>query len=159
MKFRLSLLSVIMISAVLLGSCDRSRVFDKNKDVDQEGWIKEDFVKFEVDIKDSLQPYNVFVNVRNTTEYNYSNIYFFIRTLVPGGQEAADTINCWLAQPDGKWLGSGMGKYRDSQIPLLINVRFPRAGKYVFELEQAMREEKLKGIAAVGIRVEKAKQN
>ncbi len=44
---------------------------------------------------------------------------------------------------------------RDLTIPLNENLLFPLKGTYHFEIEQAMREPKLKGISDIGLYIEK----
>jgi gliding motility-associated lipoprotein GldH len=60
-----------------------------------------------------------------------------------------------LAAPDGKWLGKGISGLRDNQVLLRVGLRFPRKGAYLFDFEQAMREENLEGISDIGLRIEK----
>jgi gliding motility-associated lipoprotein GldH len=42
------------------------------------------------------------------------------------------------------------------QLPIYLNYRFPAKGTYIFELEQNMRDNPLKEITDVGLRVEEA---
>jgi gliding motility-associated lipoprotein GldH len=48
-----------------------------------------------------------------------------------------------------------MGDIWDNQILWKPNVKFPVAGKYIFEFEQAMREEQVQFIMDMGLRIEK----
>lgn len=130
-------------------------IYDKTKEVG-DGWTATEKVSYIVDIKDSLSPFNFYINVRNSIDYNYSNLFFFIKTTFPDGRFARDTVNVWLADPKGNWLGSGIGKYRDNKILFKQHGRFPMNGRYRFEFEQAMREKQLNGITSIGIRIEKS---
>ncbi len=53
----------------------------------------------------------------------------------------------------------GLGDKYDNRILFRRNIRFPRTGIYVFEYEQAMRDEPLIGIDDIGLRIEKTTAN
>lgn len=140
---------------ILISACDKEKFFDQSVSIPDDTWPADQKVVFKVDIDDTLSPYRFFINVRNSTTYKYSNIYFFLTTEFPGGGISRDTIECTLADKSGKWLGKGTGKYRDNRIYIRENIMFPEKGTYMISLQQAMREEKLKGISEAGIRLEK----
>jgi len=157
-KSRFTVILILLFSALFMSSCIKETVADLSQDVGN-GWSKDDKVIFEYDIQDSIMPIDFYINIRNTTDYNYSNIYFFIRTIYPNQRYSIDTVECFLANMKGDWLGSGMGKYRDNKIPFKKNMRFPMTGHYRMEFEMAMRDTLLDGIDALGIRIERADEN
>jgi gliding motility-associated lipoprotein GldH len=112
-------------------------------------------VRFDVEIKDVQSTYNYYINIRNNGDYPFSNLYLFLQTTFPDGKMARDTIECMLADYNGKWLGSGITSVKFNRLLFQKGVRFPQKGKYVFELEQAMRVKDLKGISDIGIKLEK----
>lgn len=150
------MLAGIAIAIILLTGCDKGKVFEENFTVDEEGWNSNDFLRYSFNIEDTTLPHHFFINIRNSTEYPYSNLFLFIRTILPDQSAAADTLDIPVSGPDGRWLGNGIGKYRDLQVLIMNDILFPQAGEYVFEIEQGMRDEDIKGISSVGIRVEKA---
>lgn len=145
-----------LLVIAIFASCDSARVYEENKELPGNVWNVDNVVKLEVDITDTTAPTNFYINVRNAEGYPYSNIYLFIKTKFPNGQESNDTLECVLADEKGQWLGSGMGDIYDNQIPFKRNVRFPVSGKYVFELQHGMRIDDLPLIMDVGLRIEKA---
>jgi len=142
-----------LFTLIIIASCSKPVVYDKTKDVG-EGWIATEKVSFLVTVQDSLSPFDFYINIRNSVDYNFSNLFFFVKTIFPDGRYAVDTVNLWLADPKGNWLGSGIGKFRDNTILFKEHGRFPMNGIYRFEFEQAMRELKLDGITSLGIRIE-----
>jgi len=130
-------------------------VFDKNKQLENAVWKSSDIVKFTVPLNDSVQPYNFYINIRNSTDYKYSNLYLFIKTFYPSGKISVDTVECYLADNEGKWLGKRSGKVVDNRILFRRAVQFRHTGTYSFEFEQAMRVDELSGIKDFGIRIEK----
>lgn len=154
-NFQTSILFLLI--PFLFTACDPNRVFDENKELADNIWDKNNKVKFEVNIADSITPQNFYINIRHAEGYPYSNIYVFLHTTFPDGEKYTDTLNCPLADEKGQWLGDGAGDIFDRQILFKRGVRLRKLGTYTFELEQGMRDEKLPLVMDVGIRIEKAK--
>lgn len=146
-----------LLLSFILTSCDPNRVYEDNIDMPTATWDKNNKLKFEVDITDTLTPYNVYVNIRNSGNYQFSNIYMFIDVTFPDGNVYRDTLEGQLADASGQWLGSGLGDIWDNKLPYKQSVRFPKSGKYIFEIEQAMRTDQLEDILDAGLRIEKRK--
>jgi gliding motility-associated lipoprotein GldH len=147
---------LIVLLTVIATGCDRNRVFEKNLRIPDAEWINTNVPYFNVTISDTATAHNIYVNVRNSGKYRYSNLYLFITTKAPNGNILRDTLDVILANDRGKWLGKGIGDIYFNQVPYKRNIRFPYRGIYTFEIEQAMREDTLSGIMDVGLRVEKA---
>jgi len=146
---------LLLLLVFFVGACDSKRFFEENKTIQNGVWNVMNKISFRVDITDSLARYDVYLNVRNDGAYLYSNLYLFIHTILPGGRTATDTVECQLADPDGKWRGSGLGNMKFNRFLFQKGMIFPLKGRYQFEIEQAMRVNELKGIRDVGIRLEK----
>ena len=154
---RFFVIGLIYISiASIVVSCGTDAIYDNNKEVDN-SWSSNEKLNFNIDIKDTIGVYDIFLNIRNTTDYKYSNLYFFLKTTFPNQKISVDTIECFLADTKGKWLGKGYGKYRDQQILFKQNGRFPMSGNYRIEIEQATRDIDLEGIKSIGLRISKHK--
>jgi len=135
-------------------SCNNPSYYEHDEAIKNNIWCYEDAKAFEFEIKDSLLAFNFYINVRNTVDYEFANLYFFIQSELPDGSFAQDTVECQLADYRGKWLGEGRGQLRDNSFILRKNMRFQKNGKYRFLLKQGMRRDSLKGISDVGIRLE-----
>ncbi len=147
-------LLIFLLMAALI-SCDSNRVFEEHTALSTGVWDVKNTIKFDVAISDLPARYNVYLNVRNGSEYPYSNLFLFMNTVFPDGLVARDTIELTLADYDGRWLGSGMGSVKFSHFLFRKDVRFTQKGNYRFILEQAMRVNELKGIHDIGLRIEK----
>lgn len=143
---------------LMLVSCDPGRIYDQSHAVPGNGWDRDSVFHYTVGIDDSLELYDFFISIRNHADYPYSNIYFFFTTEFPNGHTTTDTIECILADIDGRWLGNGTGAIKDNLIMLQHGLRFPITGEYHFFIEQAMRDQPLKGIEDIGLRVEKSRR-
>lgn len=149
---RLSLLSVFCV-ALCFTSCDSNRIYEENFSVENNVWNYEDVKTFSFEITDTLSPLDLFINVRTTTDYAYSNLYLFLYSEYPNGYTDKDTLEFILAEPDGKWLGENSGTVVENQILISRGNRFSFSGKYTFKIQHAMREENLPEIIDVGFRV------
>jgi len=137
-------------------SCDRRGVYEESITTSNNSWNENDIAKFDVSIKDTMVYQNIYISIRNTTDYPNSNLYLFVTTTSPAGFSNVDTLECLLADEQGNWLGKGFGFIRDNRVPYKHNIRFPIKGVYRFEIQQAMRTNELVGINSVGVRVERS---
>jgi len=146
---------VIFISLIAAVSCTSDRFYEESRKIEGGSWSVANKVIFPVTISDTSAFYNFYIDVRNELRYPYSNLYLFLQTRFPDGRRTRDTIECMLASPDGKWLGSGTGNLRSNRFLFQQHIRFRQQGIYLIELEQAMRVQDLEGIRDVGIRIDK----
>jgi gliding motility-associated lipoprotein GldH len=151
-------LPLLICSLFALTSCDNTRMFEENKEVPEGDWDITEQIAFDFEVPDTTTFYNFYFNVRNTDDYPFSNLYVFSHIEFPNGKTGTDTIELPLTNPDGSWIGNGQGDIHDCQLIFRKNVRFPVAGKYHMEIEQAMRMEKLPGVKNVGIRIERSEE-
>lgn len=150
-------LGVFILGFLAMGfwsACDQNRFFEHNSEIQNEVWTYEDVKCFEVNIDDTSSQFNFYLNLRNTNEYPFANLYVFVETTFPDSLIARDTIELQLASRNGEWLGSGQGKYKYNQFILRKGMRFVQKGSYSFSIEQGMRSENLAGISDIGIRLE-----
>lgn len=138
----------VMMSAT---SCGPKRVYAEAEDMPVAGWHQDSLVVFQTDLKQVDKPLDVVVFVRHTTDYPYQNFWLFIQEQMPGGEMKCDTIECYLADNRGRWLGNGIGAVKEMPILFHTNVQVPDTGTYKIALRQGMRSEVLKGITNVGI--------
>lgn len=113
---------------------------------------------FEFHIEDSLADYNVYFNVRNSLDYPWTRINVTYSLQDSAGQSLAQKLVFHdLFDATGRPYGqSGIGDLYDHQFLLLGKFRFPRPGSYSLRLTQFSREDTLRGVLAVGARVERA---
>ena len=144
---------LLLVILLILASCDSRTIYDHNKSMQDDVWKSDQIIRFDVELKDTVNIHKFYLNLRHNTSYRYANIFLFINTTFPDGKEARDTVECILADPSGKWLGKGISNIRDNQVLLRRGLRFPQQGTYIFEFEQAMREPELEGIMDLGLRI------
>lgn len=147
--------------ALFLQSCgDSDQIFDVYKTV-PDRWGKNEAISFEVTPPDSTNTYNVFINVRNTNDYEFSNLYLIVDMNFPHGKTITDTLEYQMAAPDGKLLGTGITDVKENKLWYKEALIFNESGDYKFTVQQAMRkngvidgEDQLKGITDIGLLIE-----
>ena len=148
-------LFIVLIIGYIFSACDTNRVYEDYVSIPAEGWHKDSLLRFNVPSEDTIANHNIYINIRNQGNYANSNIWIFLEVNSPNGEVLTDTVEFILAEPSGKWKGSGIGDLYDNQFLYRQNVFFPESGEYGFSLQQGMRSDVLSGINDVGIRVEK----
>lgn len=144
---------LLWILAGLAASCSDTALTDTNVAIDDRRWDYENKPRIEVDVADASQRYDVFLNLRHTNKYTYSNIFVLLHQHDPDGGRDTTRVEIRLAAPDGRWLGSGSGAIFSHQHLVRDNYTFPDTGRYVFLIEQNMRENPLPEVTDVGIRI------
>jgi gliding motility-associated lipoprotein GldH len=143
-------------SLLMLAGCkDPNAVIDQNTEVANHNWTYLNKFKFAFKIDDEKPGYNLYMNLRVTGDYKYSNLFVLITQSGPGIKSAVKRYEMRLANKDGEWLGKGSGNLYSYQEPFLINHKFPAKGTYTFVIEQNMRDNPLREVSDVGLRVEK----
>lgn len=151
-------LLLISLLSTLIISCIKIDLFEKQTQIPSQQWFYNNVPQFTFHIDDTSSLYNVYVVLRHTDLYNYNNIWLRMGSKAPGDSMHFQNINLILASDSKGWEGSGV----DDNYEIRKNispgpVSFKTSGDYIFSIAQIMRENPLKYILNVGIRVEKVK--
>lgn len=153
-------LFLLIITLVLVTSCDKKRVFDEYKTVGT-AWDKDSIVAFDFKQEDTAKLYNLFINLRANQAYQFSNLYLIVSMKRPGGLTKVDTLQYQMTNPDGSLLGEGFSDIKESKLFYKENLRFDTIGDYTIKIQQAVRQtgkiegiQTLEGITEVGFRIE-----
>jgi gliding motility-associated lipoprotein GldH len=156
MKRFLNTIALLLSVALLLSGCsDQNAIIDQNTEIGNNNWSYVNKIKFPVKIDNADVTYNLYFNLRVTADYKYSNLFVLLYQTNPDKKTATTRYEFKLANKDGEWLGDGSGNIYSYQIPFRSNYKFPAAGVYEFEVEQNMRDNPLREVSDVGLRVEK----
>ncbi|WP_291801263.1 gliding motility lipoprotein GldH [Lutibacter sp.] len=153
------------ISALLLFSCNSNMVFDEYKSIENHQWNAENKINFIVSVSDTISTTNVFINIRNNKNYEFSSLFLIAEMEFPNGYKVVDTLEYEMADVYGNWLGAGFTDIKENKLFYKENVVFSKKGDYKFNIQQATRsvydiegKNTLKGITDVGLRIEKVKE-
>ncbi|HVI48021.1 MAG TPA: gliding motility lipoprotein GldH [Chitinophaga sp.] len=133
--------------------------YEKNLEIPGHSWTYDYKPSFEVNIQpeDTAWLYNIYVNVRHTDAYPYSNIWLLVGTQYPGDSIPKEQrVELPLADIGGKWLGTGIDDIIEHRVPIQQKAIFNHPGTYKFSFEQNMRQNPLPRVMNVGLRIEKA---
>lgn len=152
----------ITLMALLFLSCDNNAVFSEYRSIDGE-WDKDERINFTFQPEDTVSINQLYLHVRNTNEYEFSNLYLIATLNAPDGLVVTDTLQYEMAKADGTWLGSGFTDVKENKLWYKQNITFKKLGEYTIEVGHAMRKNGevegitgLKGITEVGFSIEKA---
>jgi gliding motility-associated lipoprotein GldH len=138
--------------------CDSKRVFENNIEFKDRNWKIAQPVAFQFQITDTTTQYNLLLNVRNSLDYPYARLFVNCELRAPDSSSLSKKmISGYLFdQKTGKPFGtSGLGDVYDHQLSILNNYSFKKPGEYKMSVQQFMRMDTIRGILAVGVRVEK----
>ncbi len=155
-------LLILFLTVFTIVSCDSERIYDEYITLPESSWNKSNAITFNFSVKDSINKKNLFINLRNNNDYNYSNLFLITQINFPDGQVIIDTLEYGMADVTGKFLGEGFSAIKENKLFYKENIVFPYTGEYTFKVKQAMRKngniegiEDLEGISQVGFRIEK----
>jgi len=144
----------IIVSVLFLFSCVKIDVFEKNVAIPGHKWETSFKPTIEFEITDTAQLYNIYVVLRHEDAFRYKNIWLNVGVQPPGEQLQKSRFDLPLATDEKGWMGKGMDDVFEHRIPLYQQTPLKK-GKYIFLLENIMREDPLKEVLNVGIRIEK----
>lgn len=150
--------SIPILLLLFLSGCTVVEVVDVWKNLDKYTWQKNKPVKIPVEIKDTGYYYNLSVNLRVTNDYKYSNIWLNLHTIYPNGKKTTEPVMLTLADHKGVWAGHNLGHVISFQLPVIKDKVYNTSGKYIFELEQFMRDTTLNEVVSVGIKLDKQQE-
>ena len=154
-------LSIAIIALISLISCDKARVYDQYASIDK-GWNSDEAFVFEYENKNTITPYNYFINMRANKDFPFHNLFLIVETHTPNKTITVDTLEYLMAKPDGTLLGNGFSDIKESKLWFKEDQNLPEIGMYKYRIYQAVREtgkvkgvKELNGITEVGFRIEK----
>ena len=156
MRSGISFVFLLALGSVI-SSCDPNRIYETNHDFEDRTWKVNEAQEFEFRIDDPGKKYNLYYNVRNSLEYPYARIFVTYHLQDSLGKELQTklTMEDLFNQKTGAPFGSsGLGDIYDHRFLLLNDYEFKFPGTYKIKLEQFTRQDTLKGVLAVGVRVE-----
>ena len=97
----------MFFAMMLFVACDRDVVSEEIAEMKGERWDKDEVVTCECEISDADSYYTLELEVRNTVDYPYRNLYLFVDIETPDTMKYRDTLQLFLADNAGHWYGKG----------------------------------------------------
>ncbi|MGK7391547.1 MAG: gliding motility lipoprotein GldH [Candidatus Cyclobacteriaceae bacterium M2_1C_046] len=146
---------LFLFIVIIFSCCDPERVYEENEEFAGGIWHVDSIPVFDFSIQEE-GTYDVYLNIRNTLEYPFQNLYvtYYLEDTL-GQVLKTDLVNFKLFDPKtGKPYGEGgIGDIYGHQFLLLDAHQFENQ-KYQMRVQHYMRTDSLRDILAVGIRVE-----
>lgn len=134
-------------------ACASEPLYDVYETLSNRRWHYQEKPAFPVHIEDSDARYDVWVYMRHTGEYNYANLFFLAHESGPRLKDTAQRHEMQFATPDGRWTGKSSGNLYENKLLLKADYAFPDTGRYIFRIEQNMRENPILDITDIGLKV------
>jgi len=147
------LLSAVLLT-LTLQACGPDYVLDQHADINKHQWHYADSLRFAANITDTTQLYNIRLQLSHQPDFSWQNLYVRVNTIFPNGQRLQQPLSLELADQGGVWYGKCSRESCSLDIPIQENAYFQQTGTYTFVVEQFMRENPVRGIHRIGMRIQ-----
>lgn len=144
--------AIALVMAVAMAACHQPKSPERSKyfNISADGWAYGDTLAWTPVDSAVIDTASLIIALRHTNDYPYANIWLECRYFAPGDSApSVDTINIWLADEYGRWLGTGIGvgyQLSDTAIRHVpIDVGRPIGVRHV------MRADRLTGLEQLGL--------
>lgn len=137
---------------MLLYSCGPSPLFEKTFEIDNQIWSYEDGKLFSFEAIDTINTYDLILDLVHSENYSFENLYIQLLTRFPDLENVTDEISIPLIKDDGHWVGKGSADKR-VRVYLQQSLRFQQLGEHTILLKQHSREEQLKGVSSLRLAI------
>ena len=142
---------VIYLFMFLL-ACQNNKTQHHYHSFENEKWNTDSIVIFNFNNADTTSSFDAHLKIRHSVDYQFQNLFLFSEI-----NEQKDTLEIFLSEKSGKWLGKGFGDIKELDILISKDIRFNKTNKNSFSFEMAMRHNslekitELEGVVALGI--------
>ena len=137
---------------MFLLACQNNKTQHHYHSFENAKWNTDSIVIFDLDNVDTIFSYDAHLKIRHSVGYQFQNLFLFSEF-----NEKKDTLEVFLSEKNGKWLGKGFGDIKEVDVLISKNIRFNNINKNSFSFEMAMRHNglektiELEGILALGV--------
>ena len=140
-------------------SCNQINVYEKTTPIPEHNWYYNQNCTGSFNISDTTSFYDIYIVIRHTDAYKYNNIWLNVGFQLPGDTLATQKINLLLGDDANGWYGNGIDDIWEVRKKLSkYPKQFKKKGIYNYVFSNIMRDNPLKNIMSVGLRIEKVKQ-
>ena len=148
-KIRCAIIGIIA-GFFLLTSCRSDIVYSRFMPISSEKWHADSVAQFDYSIADTSAQYKMLIYVRHTERYPYQNMWLFLNN-----GTISDTIEFYLADDRGQWLGNKHHGFIEMPVLIEDNYHYSDTGVYHLSVQHAMRDTLLRGITDIGLEISK----
>lgn len=133
----------LLLLPLLWAGCSQGELFREEQSFGAGGWHRDQAAEFEVEVQDTTQLLDIGLTLTHGEDYPYSNLWVFVDVETDHGPAVRDTLEFFLSEPSGPWLGKRSGDRLEVSAYYQHGVRLARPGTYRFRIQQGMRRELL----------------
>lgn len=141
---------LLVIGCLTLTSCKNDIVYSQFSSISSRNWHMDSVARFEYQIADTTVHYQMNIYVRHTDRYPYQNMWLFV-----GDSTQQDTIQFYLADERGRWLGNKHNAFMEVPVIFGRHIHFADTGTYQLAIRHGMRDTLLQGVTDIGVEIVK----
>lgn len=144
------LLHIFLLGMVVMAfsACNSDIIYSHFSPISSNKWHIDSVAHFDFTVEDATPDYRVLVYVRHTERYPYQNMWLFVDDGL-----YRDTLEFYLADDRGQWLGDRKHGFIEMPVLLEENKHFADTGVYHYSIQHAMRDTLLRGVTDVGLEI------
>lgn len=154
---RLQRNSLFLALSLLLFSCGETPLYEEVYSFEGREWAQDVKPSYEVDIKDINKEYDFTLSLRTSTDYEFSNLWVFMKTITPDGTTAREPFEIQVTNDDGSWVGEKSGSMVTTKL-YFKKRKLPMKGKYKFIIEQGITQSKISEVSDLTFQVDDAQK-
>ncbi len=136
--------------ALALTACRQDIVFSQFVSIPSGEWHVDSVAQFDYQIADKEAGYQMLVYVRHTERYPYQNMWLFLDNGIQ-----RDTIEFYLADDRGQWLGDKHHGFIEMPVLIEQNYHFSDTGHCAMTIQHGMRDSLLRGVTDIGVEIKR----
>jgi len=141
---------LMVIGCLAFTSCRNNIEYSQFCSIPSEKWAIDEVASFDYSIADTAVDYRMLIYVRHTECYPYQNMWLFVNNA-----HRTDTIEFYLADDRGQWLGDKHHGFYEMPVLFEENIHFADTGTYHMEIAHGMRDSLLRGVTDIGLEISK----
>jgi len=136
----------LLLAVVCLTACHNKIEYSRFHSIPSGEWAVDSVMEFPFRVQHTEAAYRMIIYVRHTERYPYQNMWLFV-----DNGPRRDTIEFYLADDRGQWLGDHHHGWIEMPVLFEENYHFPDTGLHKVAIRHAMRDSLLRGITDVGL--------
>lgn len=145
---KITYILLCVVCACVFTNCSRDIAYCHFVPVSSEQWHMDSIARFDFSIEDADADYQMILYLRHTDRFPYQNMWIYATE-----KETQDTIEFYLADDRGQWLGDKKHGFIEMPVLLEENRHFADTGRYSLEIQHGMRDTLLRGVTDVGLEI------
>jgi len=139
------------ICICLFCACSKQHAFYINQDLPESVWTYDNILKYEFDVADTNDLYDLNLDINYKTNFPNQNVYVNIYTGQQSDNMKKTTLSLDLSNNLGIWKGECNVNACNYILPLQKSIFFEQVGRHLFWVEQYSRTDSLKGISSISL--------